>query len=364
VSHARRILSDFGVVMTTDPPVRDDDPAVRAFLHATVSELAQNGVIRRITVAEKWCDPCGIALPEAAARGKCFRCGLPLAGSERPDWFLVLDMPGVLRQAARARWLPTYALRRFQALADISPQVRVGHFGRTTGVPSPLDERQKLDPRLVTALYPRMLRTLGYDRIVTAAGQDIQRKWLVLVFATADTETAVDVIINHGVLLADGHRKMSRYDGAAISDLPAAADPAAYRAALLASSLGRDVIASAVAFPDASRLRAKIVNVVRFLRARPTSGSASTISLECELGALLDEVDQLLCEFNFPAAYRALRRCVRAELSHRLIPLIRQHGCRDAGRTISRVLSIAAVFYGDGLHAAGGLAAGEGSGAG
>lgn len=351
VRRTRRMLSDFGIVMTIDPPVRDDDPVVRSFLREAVAELAQSGVIRRVTVAEKWCDPCGISLPETASREDCFACGMPLAISERPDWFLLLDMPGVFRQAAQARWLPAYALRRFQALADIRPQVRVGHFGRATGVPSPLDERQKLDPRLVTALYPRMLRALGYDRIVTAAGQDIQRKWLVLAFATSDTEPAIDTVINHGVLLADGQRKMSRYEGAAVSDLPAATDPIAYRAAMLASSLGRDIVASSVAFEDASRLRAKIINVVRFLQAQPVSRSGSAISLETELDAVLDEADELLSELDLSAAYRALRRCVRAELSHRLIPLIRVRGCRDAAPVVSRVLSLATVFYGDGLHA-------------
>jgi hypothetical protein len=341
------ILSDFGVVMTTFPPVRDDDHAVRSFLSEAVSELAAGGAIRRMVVPEKWCDPCDIALPAATALRTCFRCYQPLVVHERPDWFLTLDLPAIFSQAAACRWLPAYAERRFQALAGISPHVRVGHFGRLTGVPSPLDEHQKLDPRLVAALYPHMLRMLGYDRIVTAAGQDIQRKWLVLVFGTAASAPAIDTIINHGVLLADGYRKMSRYDGAAISDLPEQADPAAYRAALLAASLGRDIVASAVAFQDASRLRAKVINCVRFLEAQPPPATACAVNLEAELGLFFDRVDALLGVLDFAAAYRVFRRCVRAELSQRIIPLIRQRGCHDTASMVSRLLFITAVFYGD-----------------
>ncbi len=206
-----------------------------------------------------------------------------------------------------------------------------------------------LDPRLVAALYPRMLYARGYRRIVAACGQDIQRKWLTLIYAAAGPTPALHTIINHGVLLAEGRHKMSRYDGATPADLPEAADPIdpiAYRAGLLSASLGRDIVAATIAFDDASRLRAKIVNTIRFLQTQPESGNHDAIDLRQALGPALDHIDSHLANFDFQRAYMALRGAVRTELSTRLIPLIRARGSRHGAWAIGRVHALASIFLG------------------
>jgi hypothetical protein len=346
VSAARTVIGEYGIRMDVEPCVRDDHPTVKASMAEVVTDLVDEGRVVRIEVAEKWCGPCEIAMPVSATVQTCFRCGRSLIVHERRDWFLRLDFHEILRQAESTQWLPPYALRRFRDLADINPLVRVGHFGRLVGIRSPLDHRQMLDPRLVAALYPRALRALGFGRIVTAAGQDIQRKWLTLVFATTNAGRAVDTIINHGVLLADGRHKMSRYDGATIGDLPESADPVAYRAGLLAASCGRDIVASTVAFDDSSRFRAKVHNVMRFLAAQSDSTSNEAVNLDLELGPAFDAVDRHLEGLDLRSAYMAFRAIVRTEVSHRLIPRIRNLGCRGLEPTVTRMRSLAAIFYG------------------
>jgi hypothetical protein len=346
VGATRATQAQFGISMDAGLALRDDQPMFRAEIIALVNELVAEGKIRYMAAPEKWCDLCSIAVPAAAVIQTCFRCDQPLAVHERTDWFLALDFSDVLHRAALTRWQPAYALHRFRDLAGVAPVVRVGHFGRLVGVPSPLDERQILDPRLVAALYPRILRARGYEHIVAAAGQDIQRKWLTLVFATAGSAPSLDVIVNHGVLLSDGGRKMSRYSGATPADLPHDADPIGYRAALLAATLGRDMVASTIAFNDASHLRAKIDNTRRYLAAQPPTGTREAIDVGRELSPILDLVDTHLAALDFRHAYRVFRALVRTELSQRIIPMIRVRGCREVGPAMGRLRSMAVVFFG------------------
>lgn len=349
VANARSIQTRFGIETDSEPAIRDDDPAIRSAITAAVLELVEEGKIKRIAAPELWCDPCGIALPSTATTQTCFRCRQALVLHERIDWFLTVDFPSVIAEAAKTRWQPPYALRRFHDLSDVNPLVRVGHFGRLVGITSTLDERQMLDPRLVAALYPRVLQAQGYRRIVAVCGQDIQRKWLSLVYATAGSTPALDAIINHGVLLADNRHKMSRYDGATPADLPATTDPVTYRAALLSVTPGRDIVSATIPVSDASRLRAKTLNTLRFLQKQPESTNPDAIDLRQELGPQLDGVDRDLASLDIHRAYAAMRSTVRVELSHRLIPLIRTSGCRHALSTINRLRSLSSVFFGGGV---------------
>jgi hypothetical protein len=346
IASVRATQAQYGISTDAGLALRDDRPTVRSEITAVVDELVAEGKINYVTAPEKWCAPCSIAVSAASTIQTCFRCHQPLILRESTDWFLTLDFPDILDRAAQVRWQPPYALRRFRDLADVAPVVRVGHFARLAGVPSPLDERQMLDPRFVAALSPRILRARGHDHIVVAAGQDIQRKWLILVFATAGSAPALDVIINHGTLLSDGGRKMSRYSGATPADLPHGTDPIAYRAALLSASIGRDMVASSIAFNDASRLRAKIYNAQRYLTAQPDAHTRDAVDVGRALGPALDLVDTHLADLNLQQAYRALRTAVRAELSQRIIPMIRTRGCRESAPTIGRLRSIAEVFFG------------------
>jgi len=120
-------LTSFGVSLSPDIALRDDDPTIIGYVHATVADLVDDGVIRYEAAEEKWCLSCQLALPPSSAATNCFSCGRLLELRTTHDWFLVVDLTEIFRRAATIDWFPNYGLRRFRSLTDLHPLIRVSH---------------------------------------------------------------------------------------------------------------------------------------------------------------------------------------------------------------------------------------------
>lgn len=345
VSNAVATLEAFGIVVSPHAALRDDDASVRAHVQAVITELANSGVIRHLAAKEKWCLSCRIALPPSADAEHCFTCGDPLRLRTTRDWFLHIDLDEVFRRAAAVEWVPGYGIRRLRSLTDVHPLIRVGHPRRNLGVPSPLHDGEILDPRLVGALGPSLLRRLGLNGpIVAAAGFDIQRKWLLTLLAANRPDALPAMIVQHGTLLDTAGRKLSRYTGASLADTPADVEPCLVRAALLSSPLGKDLRAAALATVGTSRLREKVLNILRYIGLQqPRTGG---VDLDAASDEPLSEVESQLKAFDIPRAYAGFQRAILS-ISSTLIPMIRRHGMAPYAATCRRIVSMHGIFYGD-----------------
>ncbi|OZV77860.1 hypothetical protein CA850_20865 [Micromonospora echinospora] len=345
VDNAVATLEGFGIAVSPHAALRDDDASVRALVQAVITDLANSDVVRYLAAEEKWCLSCRIALPPSADTEHCFTCGGKLRVRTTWDWFLPVDLDEVFRRAATVEWVPGYGIRRLRSLADVHPLIRVGHPRRNLGVPSPLHDGEILDPRLVGALGPSLLRRLGLDGpIVAAAGFDIQRKWLLTLLAANRPGALPAVIVQHGTLLDTAGRKLSRYTGASLADAPADVEPCLVRAALLSSPLGKDLRATALATVGASRLREKVLNSLRYIGLQqPRTGG---IDLDAACDELLSEVESQLKAFDVPRAYAGFLRAVLS-VSSTLIPMIRRQGMASYAATCRRIVSLHGIFYGD-----------------
>ncbi|MFG1802461.1 hypothetical protein ACGFI4_20180 [Micromonospora carbonacea] len=345
VDNAVSTLAGFGIVVSPHAALRDDDASVRAHVQAIVTELANRDVVRYLAAEEKWCLSCRIALPPSAATEHCFTCENPLRLRTTRDWFLPVDLDEVFRRAATVKWVPGFGIRRLRSLTDVHPLIRVGHPQRSLGVPSPLHDGEILDPRLVAALGPSLLRRLGLNGpIVAAAGFDIQRKWLLTLLAANQPGALPTMIVQHGTLLDTAGRKLSRYTGASLADAPADVEPCLVRAALLSSPLGKDFRAVALPTVGASRLREKVLNSLRYIGLQqPRTGG---IDLDAACDEWFDEVESHLRNFDMSRAYAGFQRAVLS-VSSTLIPMIRRQGIASFAATYRRIVSLHGIFYGD-----------------
>ncbi len=347
VAQARSILAKFGIDLDQDVPVRDDVHESRVELQSAVVELCERGEIAERRVEEKWCFPCQLALPATSATTVCFQCGKDLQLRQTTDWFLRLDTFQIFERAIAVRWNPPYALRRFQNLKDINPWYRVQHGNRRLGVPSPLSCGQILDPRLVAALYPTVLRGRGFTGPITLfAGMDIQRKWLVLTLGANRSDALPVGIVNHGVLLDASGRKLSRYTGASIADSSETSEFTNVRAALLSCTLGKDIVAARIPIAAASRLREKAVNCLKYLRLQPTVPDSAGVDVDSGMREALGRVDQALIAGDVTAALAYFRKAVVKTLSNDLIPQVRKQGLRRCEQTQKRLEILFTIFFG------------------
>jgi hypothetical protein len=344
-AHAK--LNDFGIHTSSDITLRDDDPVVCRHVQETILCLADNGQICYSTANEKWCSRCELSLPPTSGTADCFQCHRPLSHRTSTDWFLSLDHARIKQKADLARWAPAYARRRFDDLDRIHPLLRIAHPRRMLGVPSPLRSDNVIDPRLTGALWPTILRRLGYHApLVTVSGFDIQRKWLMTLFAANSEPAAPAVVVNHGTLLDGNGRKMSRYSGASLADLPEKVEPCIIRAALLFTPLGKDLRCTDLPVAAASRLREKTLNCLRYLKFHATTCAAG-VNLDLELGESLQQVDERLRVFDLPGALQAYRQAVLNDLSSRCIPQIRRDGLARHSSAVRNIMTLHHVFFGD-----------------
>jgi isoleucyl-tRNA synthetase len=347
VNSAVSAMGNYGVVMSKATALRDDNAMIRAHITATIADLADAGAIRFLSAEEKWCLDCQLALPPSSSAQVCFTCGNQLIRHTTQDWFLVVSIEEIIRRAAAMQWIPRYGLRRLQSLTDIHPLIRVGHPHRTLGVPSPLRDGDVLDPRLVGALGPSVLRRLGLDGpIIAVAGFDIQRKWLMTLLAANNLDALPFAIVHHGTLLDVAGRKLSRYSGASLADAPTDAEPCLVRAALLSAPLGKDLRAAELPTIGASRLREKVLNSLRFIGLQQRA-DAGGIDLDAESETALAHVDSHLKSCDMSRAYASFQRAITHDLSGVLIPKIRKHGLSEHSATWKRITSLHRVFYGD-----------------
>ncbi|MEU7570063.1 hypothetical protein [Micromonospora sp. NPDC049240] len=345
VSSAVATLEGFGIAVSRQTALRDDDVSVRAHVRAVIAELADSDVLRYLPAEEKWCLVCRIALPPNAGAEHCFTCGDPLRLRTTWDWFLPINLDEVFRRAAAVEWVPDYGIRRLRSLTNVHPLIRVGHPRRSLGVASPLHDGEVLDPRLVGALGPSLLRRLGLDGpIVAAAGFDIQRKWLLTLLAANHPDALPAMIVQHGTLLDTAGRKLSRYNGASLADAPAGVEPCLVRAALLSSPLGKDLRVAALATVGASRLREKVLNSLRYIGLQQPRAGGIDLNSACE--ELLSEVESQLKAFDVPRAYVSFQRAVLF-MSSTVIPMIRRQGTASYSEVCRRIGSLHGIFYGD-----------------
>ncbi|MFV2115315.1 hypothetical protein ACFHW0_23665 [Micromonospora sp. LOL_025] len=345
VDSAVAALEGFGIVVSPHAALRDDDASVRAHVQAVITDLANSDVVRYLAAEEKWCLSCRIALPPSVDAEHCFTCGGPLRLRTTRDWFLPVDLDEMFRRAATVEWVPGYGIRRLRSLTDVHPLIRVGHPQRILGVPSPLHDGEILDPRLVGALGPSLLRRLGlYGPIVAVAGFDIQRKWLLTLLAANRPDALPAMIVQHGTLLDTAGRKLSRYTGASLADAPADVEPCLVRAALLSSPLGKDLRAVALATVGASRLREKVLNSLRYIGLQRLRIGGIDLDAACD--ELLSEVESRLKAFDIPRAYAGFQRAILS-VSSTLIPMIRRQGMASHAETCRRIVSLHSIFYGD-----------------
>ena len=344
VSDALAAQQALGVEVSPQAALRDDSPKIRQIVQRHLLDLVDAGAVREITAEEKWCHACEIATPPTSANEHCHACGAELRLDRSIGWFLELDLPTVMGRAERIRWMPAYALNRLQNLTDVHPYIRVSHRRRGLGVPSPLASDSILDPRLVGAMWPSVLRHLGLTEPPTVvAGLDIQRKWLLTMLAT-NPEAIPKAVVNHGTLLDEHGSKMSRYAGATLEDSPDDVDQRVLRAALLSIPLGKDVRADRLPLAGASRLHHKLLNCLRFLAL--ITDDAHGIDLEQELRTSFKRVEEHLAAHDVPRAMEAFRRLVVHDLSGVLIPRVRTSGGTGLDKTRIRLSSLHQVFYG------------------
>lgn len=346
VAQATASQRELGVETSSDVALRDDNPDVRKQIRRHLLHLTETDAVREIEADELWCRACEIALPPGSSQDKCYRCHGALALRRTKDWFLVVDLDVALERAERITWTPTYALNRLRNLTDVHPLIRVNHRHRRLGVPSPLDEDSVIDPRLVGAMWPGVLRRLGHtDPVTVVAGLDIQRKWLLTMLAANPAEDLPSAVVNHGTLLDEQGTKMSRYAGASLADLPEGVDPAVMRAALLSVPLGKDVRAGTLPFAGASRMHQKFVNCLRFLGAY--KDDAHGIDLAAELARPFKMVEMSLAASEVSVAMAAYRKLLVHELSGVLIPRVRKQGATSLDQARARLTSLHRVFFGD-----------------
>ncbi|HUY46133.1 MAG TPA: hypothetical protein VMV92_10470 [Streptosporangiaceae bacterium] len=346
VTDAVAAMAGFGIEMSRTVALRDDLPEIRGHIRAIITEMADSGRIRQLPAEEKWCIDCQLALPPTATTETCFKCHQPLRLQTTIDWFLPLDVAMVLRRAAEINWFPAYAVRRLQALGDVHPLLRVSHQNRTIGVPSPLRNGDIVDPRLAGALGPSVLRRLGIGGlIVVVAGFDIQRKWLLPLLSANPSSALPAAVVNHGTLLDMSGRKLSRYSGASLADVPTDVEPCVVRAALLATPLGRDLPVSELSTAGASRLRQKVLNCGRFLTMQVPTGMGG-VDLDAELDAALRGVEEFIRRSDPARGYSAFRRVITHDLSSHLIPEVRRRGLARH-YDLGRITSLHQVFFGD-----------------
>lgn len=346
VAQATASQHGLGVETSSDVALRDDDPDVREQIRGHLLHLAETGAVREIEADELWCRSCEITLPPGSSQDECYACHGALSSRRSKDWFLVIDLGEVLDRAERITWTPTYALNRLRNLTDVHPLVRVNHRKRQLGVPSPLDGRSVIDPRLVGAMWPGVLRRLGHtDPVTVVAGFDIQRKWLLTMLAANPTDALPNAVVNHGTLLDEHGTKMSRYAGASLADLPEGVDPPVMRAALLSVPLGKDVRLGTLPFAGASRMHQKFVNCLRFLAGY--EHDAHGIDLGAELARPFKTVEMSLAASEMSVAMAAYRKLLVHELSGVLIPRVRKQGATSLDQTRARLTSLHRVFFGD-----------------
>lgn len=347
IDEAGAMLKTFGIHPSHHVALRDDDPDVRTHVQEILADLVQSGVVREVTADEKWCRDCQIALPPSATAEACFRCRSPLVIESTKDWFLALDLEQIFRRAEGIEWFPRYALHRLRDLTDVHPLIRVSHPGRTLGVPSPLRHGEVVDQRLVGALWPSVLRRMGKAGPITViAGFDIQRKWLLSLLAANGDEALPATVVNHGTLLDQAGRKLSRYAGASIADVPDDVEPRIVRAALLTLPLGKDLRVSELPLIGASRLRQKVLNCLRFVAAQEVL--AGGVDLDADLSAALAEVEAALMSHDVSRAMANFRKAIVHELSGVLIPRIRKQGIASSpSDVVARIKSLHRVFYGE-----------------
>lgn len=347
VTGAVTALNRFGVMPSREIALRDDDMAIRAHVQAAVGDLVHAGAIQDLVAKEKWCLDCQLALPPSSTAEICFTCGKQLVLHTTRDWFLVVDTEETFRRADTIAWFPSYGLRRLHSLTDLHPLIRVSHPKRTLGVPSPLREGDIIDPRLVGALSPSVLRRLGLDGpIIAMSGFDIQRKWLMTMLAANRQDALPVAIVNHGTLLDTAGRKLSRYSGASLADAPADVEPCILRAALLSAPLGKDLHVAELPTVGASRLREKVLNSLRFIGLQEQHHTGG-IDLDAECEPPLAEVESHLRSCDISRAYASFRRAITHHLSSVLIPKIRRQGLSSHTVACERIASLHRIFFGD-----------------
>jgi hypothetical protein len=347
IDEASAMLKTFGIHPSHHVALRDDDPDVRSHVQAVLADLAQSGAVREVTADEKWCRDCQIALPPTTSAADCFKCHSSLVIESTKDWFLGLDLEQIVQRAEGIEWFPRYAVHRLRDLTDVHPLIRVSHPGRSLGVPSPFRSGEVIDQRLVGALWPSVVRRMGMDGPLTViAGFDIQRKWLLTLLAANCHEALPVAVVNHGTLLDQAGRKLSRYSGASIADVPDDVEPCIVRAALLTLPLGKDLRVSELPLVGASRLRQKVLNCLRFVAAQEVV--VSGVDLEAALSDALAEVEADLTSHDTSKAMATFRRAIVHELSGVLIPRIRKQCLGSSpSEILERIRSLHRVFYGD-----------------
>lgn len=343
LAKGRVCLVRYGVT-AAEPVLKDDDPRVTGLITEITEQLVSAGTIRRERHPCHTCTECGMEMFTVETRSKlpCAHCGGRIEESEKQAWFLSTPWETVERRAKSIRWVPESALPRFLELERLGPRYPVA-VRRGSGIPFSREPGQFLDQRFIGALYPALLRRLGFKgEIVCVAGADILRKWLLLMISANPDESQPGTVLTHGMLLDPAGKKLSKY---VKGHLQVPQEPGSpqdeLRAELLRQPFGKDFVLTGGASVYGSRLSRKYLNILKFLSQHAPASASGHAALLAGVEAKAAAIRENLTPRSFQPqnAMDTFRDLCFESLSKQVIPAVRGEGIsEEAKRALMRVI--------------------------